>query len=275
MSRRLIFASIIVLVAAFALAFAPTNAQDPDCSLMQQGGFPHLGSIEVSFECSAPQIVHFGVCDSGGVPDDDLFNVTFMGNEVSSNRYVSGREFTSIGSAQASSGTNTSVIRSLVDTPFPPATYSVAVSPDRGAVVDYLSSWCGTDFGGTGLGYCTRMVPVFTTDTAPTDGTLQLNVQYGEMNRSEGWTLQTWNVEAGERINNDYVGVPAPKYVRLWWNPSGSATWYMLPSQYWAGDGTLASEYGVSCDVPGVPSYHTSFGSAIPADQVPAVNALN
>lgn len=116
---------------------------------------------------------------------------------------------------------------------------------------------------------CHKQVPVFTTDSAPTDGTLEFHVLYGELGRIEGITLYVWDVSAGQQINNDKVAVTASKWVRIWWQPDGDTTWYLLPSQYWTGDGTAASEYGVSCGDYAVPSYHTSFGSAIPEDDVP------
>ncbi|MCA9928600.1 MAG: hypothetical protein KC419_08985, partial [Anaerolineales bacterium] len=116
---------------------------------------------------------------------------------------------------------------------------------------------------------CRKQVPVFTTDTAPTDGTLEFHVLYGELGRIEGITLKVWDVAAGQQINNELVDVKAPKWVRVWWQPDGDPEWYLLPSQYWVGDGTVYSEYGVSCGDAPVPSYHTSFGSAIPESDVP------
>ncbi len=116
---------------------------------------------------------------------------------------------------------------------------------------------------------CDKQVPVYTTDTAPTDGTLEFHVLFGELGQLEGITLRVWDVTAGQRINNDKVAVHAPKWVRVWWQPDGDSTWYLLPSQYWSGDGTVASEYGVSCGNASVPTYHTSFGSAIPESEVP------
>ncbi len=116
---------------------------------------------------------------------------------------------------------------------------------------------------------CDKQVPVFTTDTAPTGGTLEFHALFGELGRVEGITLRVWDVTAGQQINNDKVAVHAPKWVRVWWQPDGDPTWYLLPSQYWSGDGTVASEYGVSCGNASVPTYHTSFGRAIPESQVP------
>ena len=118
-------------------------------------------------------------------------------------------------------------------------------------------------------GDCDRQVPVFTTDTAPADGTLEFHVLFGEFARIEGITLRVWDVSAGQQINNELVDVHAPKWVRVWWLPDGDTEWYLLPSQYWVGDGTVASEYGVSCGNDPVPSYHTSFADAIPESELP------
>ncbi len=275
MSRSFILAVFVALVLVLAAGIPATRAQGADCSLFEGGEFPHLGSLDRTFECAVPTTVYMGICDSGGVPDDDLFNVTFAGTVVASNRYSGGAEFVSVGSAMTVAGVNTVTLNSLVDTPYPPATYSLAISPDSGAVSNFLSTWCGADFGGPAVaGMCLRSVPVFTTDTAPTAGTLRVDVQYGEQNREEGWTVRVWDVGAGERINNRYVSVPAPKYVRVWWQADGNSEWSLLPSQYWTGDGTRGSEYGVSCNAMAVPSYHTSFVNAIPADDVPAVPAF-
>ena len=116
---------------------------------------------------------------------------------------------------------------------------------------------------------CNKKVPVYTIDTAPTDGTLILQVLFGELGRLEGITMKIWDVAAGQRINNDKAPVHAPKWVRVWWHPDGDPSWYLLPSQYWVGGGTVASEYGVSCGDAPAPTYHTSFGSAIPESEVP------
>ncbi len=86
--------------------------------------------------------------------------------------------------------------------------------------------------------------------------------------------MRVFTLTAGQRLNNASVSVPAPKYVRVWWQAEGSDTWSLLPSQYWTGSGTLASEYGLSCDDRGVPSYHTSLSSAIAENLLPNVPAL-
>jgi hypothetical protein len=114
-------------------------------------------------------------------------------------------------------------------------------------------------------------VPVFTTDLAPGDGTLVFRTQLdGKDRREDTAILKTWDVAVGQRIDNDIVyDVPAPRWARLWWRPDGESTWYLLPSQYWQGDGTTASLYGVSCESVSQPPYHASFSSAIPEDELP------
>lgn len=121
--------------------------------------------------------------------------------------------------------------------------------------------------------YSPRSVGVLITDPAPSKGELQLRVQYGYLNQIEGWTLKVWNVTAGQFINNEVVSVGPPKWVRLWWKPEGSTTWYLLPSQYWQGDHTSKSEYGVDCTPGELAPYFTSFSLAIPESDVPLIEA--
>lgn len=274
MKKNLIFA-IAVITLTLIVGVLPTLAGGADCTATGDGGIPVLSSLAIDFECAEDSVVYFGACDSGGVPNDDLFNITYMGSVVSNNIFVSGSEYVNIGQAQAAAGSHQAVLNSLNASPATPATYSFALSTDRGFVANYLANFCGADFAGTAAPSCLKTVPVFTEDTAPTDGTIRVDVQYGEMNREEGWTVGTFELSAGQRLNNATVSVPAPKYVRVWWQAEGSDTWDLLPSQYWTGSGTLASEYGVSCDEKAVPSYHTSFGSAVPDTLVPSVPALN
>ncbi|MBN1136905.1 MAG: LysM peptidoglycan-binding domain-containing protein [Anaerolineae bacterium] len=120
-----------------------------------------------------------------------------------------------------------------------------------------------------------RTVGVLVTDPAPSNGELQLRVQYGYLNQVEGWTLKVWHITAGQYINNEVVSVEPPKWVRLWWKPEGSTMWYLLPSQYWQGDHTSRSEYGVDCmPLPGgLAPYVTSFSLAIPESDVPLIEA--
>jgi uncharacterized protein YraI len=118
---------------------------------------------------------------------------------------------------------------------------------------------------------CRRNVPVFTTDAAPSDGTLLFMTQLaGDSPRRDAAIQRVWYVGAGQQINNDMVpNVPAPRWARLWWQPDDDFAWYLLPSQYWHGDDTSADLYGVSCKPAVQPSYHTSFSSAIPEEQLP------
>lgn len=272
MKKYFVLASILALLAVMAIQAAPTKAGGGDCRALNRGNLTPLDSLDIDFTCGASTTVYFGACDSGNVPNDDLFNITFMGSEVSNNYYLGDFELVNVGQAQAAAGAQIATLNSLNTTPFPPATYSYAISPDQSEVTSYLAAWCGTDFTGTdpSITGCLRSFPVFTTDTAPSAGTLKLNVLFGTMNREEGATYKTWNVTAGQRINNDMVTIPTPRWVRLWWQPTGSTTWYLLPSQYWLGDGTPASEYGLTCGTDNGPSYHTSFANAIPASEVPA-----
>jgi hypothetical protein len=117
---------------------------------------------------------------------------------------------------------------------------------------------------------CQQNVRVFTTDTAPSDGILVFKTQFGASDHRRDTTAQMWwDVTAGQRINDVIHNVPAPRWARLWWYPDGQGDWYFLPSQYWQGDGTAASWYGVSCKPAVQPSYHTSFSSAIREDRLP------
>lgn len=262
------------LLLALVLFKVPVSVQATpvaDCeayATSDPGGIPPLSSVDINFNCAASATVLFGVCDSGPVPNDDLFNIVYGGNIVTFNYYSGTSEFVVIGSAQTSVGGNVATLNSVNNAAG--ATYSYALSTDQGGVESYLEANCGVDFAGIGsLGACDRFVPVFTTDKAPANGTLKFNVLFGEKNREEGITLKVWDITAGQQINNDMVIFPAPNWGRLWWQADGESTWYLLPSQYWQGDGTSASEYGLSCDSGGVPSYHTSFAKAIPESQLP------
>ena len=117
---------------------------------------------------------------------------------------------------------------------------------------------------------CQQNVPIFTTDTAPSDGILVFKTQFGADDHRRDTTSQKWwTVIAGQRIDDVIHNIPAPRWARLWWHPEYDSHWYFLPSQYWQGDGTAASLYGVSCKPAVQPSYHTSFSSAIREDQLP------
>lgn len=268
--KKILVLSILLLVVAVITATVSASPT-ADCEAFQKGEIPALSSLEIPFTCQQEATVYFGVCDSGGVPNDDEFNIIFNSNVVAYNWYSGDQEFAYLGASQAAAGNNSAILNSLNTTPFPPATYSYALSTDQSAVSAYLQGVCGADFGGTADigGQCVRNVPVFTTDTAPTNGTVSFNVQFGEMGRREGRALKTWDIKAGQQINNSTVPVPAPQYVRLWWQPEGDSQWYLMTSQYWQGGGTKASEYGIDCSLDGAPSYHTSFADSVPEAEVP------
>lgn len=271
MKKVVVLMFFVGLLAAIALRTEHANAAtNQTCSAFDYGSILDLSSLGVQFECDTEQVVYFGVCDSGDVPNDDLFNIVFNNSVATFNTFTGGLETATIGSGVASAGLNTATLNSLTTTQYPPATYSYAIAPTQGAVAAYLSGACGVDYGGTTpLGICDRSVPLFTVDVAPSAGKLVMNVQFGQFSRQEGITVRAWNVVKGQRINNDIGIVPAPQYVRVWWQPTGSTEWYLLPSQYWQGDGTTKSEYGIDCKSSVVPSYHTSFELAIPESDVP------
>lgn len=112
---------------------------------------------------------------------------------------------------------------------------------------------------------CKQVVPIFTTDLAPTNGTVQLRTQTSDLTpRDEMPVHKTWNILAGQQIHNDIVtDVPAPRWASLWWQPDGADIWYLLPSQYWHNEGTTADLYGVACRPDSQPTYHTSFNTAV------------
>lgn len=269
-----VLAILLAVLTALLLAVSQTTMAAPtaDCDTSGSGGPAPLSSVTISFTCAADATVYFGVCDNGNVPDDDLFNIVFNGGVVSSNSYSSGFETVSIGEAAVAAGTHDAILNSL-NIGFAEATYAYVISSDKTTVSSGLSSVCGTDFGGVPtLSGCIKNVPVFTVDTAPTDGVLRFDALFGTQNREEGITTKTWTLSEGQRINNDTAPVPAPNWARLWWQPDGEDTWYLLPSQYWMNDGTSKSEYGVSCNSVTPPSYHTAFENMIPASEVPTFN---
>lgn len=274
MKAKVLLAIAVVVLTLFIVNFQPITASPAaDCEAMASDAIPNLTSLDFSFNCGAPAPVYFGVCDSGGVPNDDLFNIQYNGVVVTSNFYLGGAEFFVLGSAQSSAGANSATLHSTNNTPFPPATYSYAVSADPGVVTDYLVAFCGADFQGPGMpagAACYRNVPVFTTDKAPSDGTLEFRIMLGnEDSREVSGLIKTWDIRAGQQLNNDLVNqVLGPRYVRLYWQADGQDDWTMLTSQYWHNEGTKNDEYGVDCRYPAQPSYHTSFASAVPVEDV-------
>lgn len=276
-SRFILFVPVFLFFVLFGSRFTLVSAGSTDCtSFENSAGIPVETSTTVTFNCAAETAVYFGACDDGGVPNDDLFNMVYEGNVVTYNYYVNGvDEYTVLGSATAKVGTNTVELNSLNTTPYPPATYAYAISPNSGDVVNHLQTWCGADWVGIGSGggagaSCDTNVPLFTNDTAPSNGTIELHVLFGnEGSFDDEIRFQTWDVTEGEQINNAYApNLPAPRYLRAWWQPEGSSDWYLMTSQYWQGGGTLQSEYGLTCNVSPQPSYHTSFVGAIPEADV-------
>lgn len=274
-TKLFLLVTLFLTALLFAVQVGPTYAGPADCYAAGTGSFTPLGSLDFDYTCGAAQTVYFGVCDSGGVPNDDLFDIRADGLLVSYNYYVNGvDEFTVMSQFQASAGTNTAVMNSLNTTPYPPATYSYIVSTDPNDVPTYLSAVCGIDWKGIGSGPnvgCDTNVNIFTTDVAPADGTLEFHVLLGnEGSFGDEIHYSTINVSAGEQLNNVTIpNVPAPRYMRLWWQAAGSSDWSLLTTQYWHGGGSLADEFGISCNVSGPqPSYHTSFASAVPESQV-------
>lgn len=270
-------AILVIFVFAFVLAaqIAPLDAAPvADCSAFLKGDIEDLTSANIDFTCAEANTVYFGACDSGGVPNDDRFNITLNGQVVSYNAFVESQEFVSIGSVDLSAGAHTAVLNSLTTTAFPPATFSYAISSDSDEVSAYLGNYCGTDFGGTGVPslceYGPRNVPVFAADVAPSNGTLEFRIMLGnEDSRESSGLMMSWELTAGQYVNNEMVyNLPSPRWARLWWQPEGESAWYLLPSQYWTGDGTTKSEYGIECLPSDQPSYHTAFAKAVPASDV-------
>lgn len=273
--------SLLVSVLLFAVQAGPTYAGSSDCYATGTGGFTPLGTLSFDYTCSTAQTVYFGVCDSGGVPNDDLFDIKTGGLLVSYNYYVNSiHEYTVMSQYQAPAGTNTAVITSLNTTPYPPATYSYISSTDPNDIPTYLSGVCGVDWKGIGPGPnvgCDTNVNIFTTDAAPSDGTLEFHVLLGNEGAfGDEIHFATITVSEGEQLNNVTIpNLPAPRYMRLWWQPAGSSDWSLLTTQYWHGGGSLADEFGISCNgVSPQPSYHTSFASAVPESDV-CFNLIN
>lgn len=269
-SRLILLVSTVMFSVLFVSHFQSVTAGSANCSAQASGGIDMESSLDFTFECATDTQVFFGTCDSGGVPNDDLFNIVFGGQVTTYNYYVNlTDEYTVLGSATAPAGTNTATLNSLNSTPYPPATYSYAVSPNAGEVVDYLRAWCGADWKGVSGGVgssCDTNLPVFTSDGAPSDGTLEIHVILGnESARTDEIVFQSWNVASGEQLNNKLVqNLPSPRFIRVWWQADGSSDWYLLPSQYWQGGGSTASDYGIACGPSPQPSYHTAFANAVP-----------
>jgi hypothetical protein len=267
-----VFAAILLGVFVFAQFEVATASPAADCETFVTDGFNSNSSINVSFTCAeAASAVYFGVCDSGPALDD-FFSVVFDGQLVAYNAISGNSETVYVGSAPASAGTQTAALNSLNVAAL--ATYSLGISTDSSAVISYLEQNCGSDFSGTSapaVGQaCSQAIPLFTTDAAPSDGTLEMRIMLGNENSREvSGLMMTWDIAEGTQVNNAVVpNVPGPRYVRVYWQADGSTDWYMLTSQYWHGGGSTADEYGVDCNAASQPSYHTSFASAVPVADV-------
>lgn len=273
MKKRFLFigALVVFMMLVANLAFV-TAGPAADCDSVASSDMPNLSSQGINFNCAAALPVYFGVCDSGAEPMDDLFQIEFGGGIVTNNFFVDTNEYFVLGTAQSSAGVNSATLRSVNNSPVTPATFSYAISSDSGVVVDYLSQYCGADFQGPGLptgAGCLRNVPVFTTDKAPTSGTLEFRIMLGnEDSREDSILLKTWSITAGQQLNNALVtNVHGTRYARVYWHPDGGE-WSMLTSQYFHNEGTKNDEYGIDCRYAAQPSYHTSFASALPLEDV-------
>jgi hypothetical protein len=280
MLRRL-FVVIMLLIPLLAIS-SPRVAADlspsPCDRSLFAGGIQALSSLSFGIVCDQETTVYFAICDGNstnppeGLTSRNLFELRdAAGRLLSYNRFKNGREYVSIGSIQLAAGIHTLTATSLNSSDLLIVGFEAVTGQDRGWVVQQLSTYCGSDFNGTypiASSSCTVNIPVFTMDTAPSAGELRFDVQFGQLNREEGWTLQTWQVSAGQRLNA-MVYAPGHHWGRLWWKPAASQTWYLLPSQYWTGDSTSRSEYGYDCRSGTAPSYHTAFNRAIPNNQVP------
>ena len=153
------------------------------------------------------------------------------------------------------------------------APYLLAITPSEAETGYKLLSYCGFDYAGQTItpSECLRDVHLHTEDVAPSNGRLILNVDFGTLNRPEGNTIAMVSITAGEKVDTAVLFEGA-KWARLWWQPVGSSDWYLLPSQYWQGDGKGHSEWGISCETLDAPSYHTAFANAIHSSDVPLFN---
>ena len=276
--RLLLLVPVFMAVVLFAGRWTPVSAVVDDCAaFVSDGNIPMESSTTIRFDCATDKVVYFGVCDSGNVLNDDLFNMVFAGQLVTYNYFPNATdEYTMLGSATAPAGANYADLNSLNSSPYPPATFAYAISPDSGEVVDHMQATCGVDWKGVffdvsaGGTNCDTNVPVFTADSAPSDGKLELHVLLGnEGARGDEMVFKTWDVIEGQQLNNAFAtNLLAPRYLRVWWQPAGGTDWYMLTSQYWQGGGSLSDQYGLECGVSPQPSYHTSFAGAVPESDV-------
>ncbi|MEM7802945.1 MAG: hypothetical protein AAF633_27390 [Chloroflexota bacterium] len=279
MFRKILLPSLFIVgLGLFAIFLFPADAsaQSGSCgSLYSQSDLPSLGEKSLTLNCDADEYVYIGICDVGGDRPDDLFQVRYSDGFIASQNGVDphGRETVDINLLYLREGKNTITINSVSDSGYAP--YLLAMGGSASEIGYRLLSGCGYDYVGEGFtnqfdsDTCRVDIQVFMEDAAPESGKVIVTYQYGELNRPEGIMRASTIVSAGERVDWK-VNVPAPKWLRVWYQPSGSTTWYLLPSQYWQGTGTPDSEYGIWCaDDDQLPSYHTSFDKRIPASDVP------
>lgn len=262
----------ILLIVGLAWANRPADAQTAaTCQSFFADSMPQQGSIEIEFFCNQTAVTYFGVCDSGNQADDN-FEMIYKGTQVSNNYFTREREKVEVLSAVGEDGFNVVTLNSTNASVAPPATYGYAISTSFTQVQSFLFSFCGADYTGIGI-ICSRVMPIFIKGEAPSSGTLVVMGRFGELNRMEGITFARYTVAQGAVANNLLADVRGPTYIRVWWQPSGSTDWYLLPSQYWRGGGTIESEYGIECDHSmGVPSYDTDWSQLIKDSEVPLLD---
>lgn len=265
--RWFVLGSVLLFLVLFAGQTTITNASTTaDCYTASTGGDAPAIDFDFTFTCSSAQKVYFGVCDSG-VPDD-TFTITYKGSIVSESTSTGTSQTINIGSATSDSGVNTATLN-VIAAPDNLSTYSYAVSSSYDEVATYMNTFCGFVIPiPTSIG-CNESVPLFTQDAAPSDGTLEFHILLGnEGARVDEQILQTWDLNAGDQINNATVAnLGGQRYARVWWQPAGGSDWYMLPSQYYQNGSSTDDEYGITCGN-GQPSYHTSFAAAVAESDV-------
>ena len=273
------FVAIVLTLLTLSFSFAsppPLQAAGNGCSnLYQRSDITSWGEKSFNLNCDRPTTLYVGVCDIGGDRPDDLFQVNGADGTLLSQNGVdeNGRETVTIKQVQLQAGFNQLTLKSRSASGYAP--YLLIAREDPAALGFQLLNGCGYDYVGEGRntpgpdGSCNVDIQIFMTDPAPSAGKVIVTYQYGQLNRPEGILRASTIVAAGERIDWK-VNVPAPKWIRVWYQPVGSTTWQLLPAQYWQGDGNPTSEFGVWCaDDGNLPSYHTSFSKGIPAGNVP------
>ncbi len=268
---------LLVLLGAvlfFGKVTATEAAVTADCfTEHQEAYFGSPADEDFNFTCASAQTVYFGICDNYIIPERS-YTITFKGDIVARNTFSGASQSVFIGSGMSDAGDNMMTVN-IVDVPGYDVVYLYAVSSDYQEVVDVLSPCLDSSDDGSGEapnvqnGGCYGSMPVFTADTAPSAGTLELHVLLGnEGARSDEQIMETWHIGEGDQINNAMVhDLKGRRYARLWWQPDDSDEWYLLPSQYYHEGNSTADEYGIACNS-SQPSYHTSFADAIAESNV-------